>query len=124
MTKTPDEIMADYLLTGAKMLSELCPKCGAPLFEIKGDKRCVVCEENNKHKAPEKVPENIRVIVPEYAKDRETKTPLVSDSITQELNALILDLCCRAKNEKNAGECLKIIECIRTAAEAKTILSR
>ena len=46
--KTEDEIMASYLLTGGKMLSETCEDCGAPLFEIEGKQCCVVCRELGK----------------------------------------------------------------------------
>ncbi len=38
-----DEIMAAYLLKGAKMLAKTCTVCHAPLFEYKGDRFCVVC---------------------------------------------------------------------------------
>ncbi len=41
-----DEIMAEYLLKGGKMLEKSCKTCGCPLFEIKGKTVCVVCEEN------------------------------------------------------------------------------
>ncbi|MCK4269102.1 MAG: hypothetical protein KAW93_01335, partial [Methanogenium sp.] len=43
--KADDEIMAEYLLKGGKMLSKTCPECGAPLFEVKGETKCVVCAE-------------------------------------------------------------------------------
>ncbi|NTW92707.1 MAG: hypothetical protein HGA40_04620, partial [Methanoregulaceae archaeon] len=41
--KREDEIMAEYLLKGGKMLSKSCPSCGCPLFEYKGETFCVVC---------------------------------------------------------------------------------
>jgi len=31
-----DEIMAEYLLKGGKMLEKTCKTCGCPLFEVKG----------------------------------------------------------------------------------------
>ena len=40
-----DEIMAEYLLKGGKMLEKSCKTCGCPLFEVKGKTLCVVCEE-------------------------------------------------------------------------------
>lgn len=122
MTDKPDEIMAQYLLNGAKMLSELCPKCGAPMFDVKGKKMCVVCKDTAKTEAKKSVEaENIRVIVPKYA--QEQTTPL-QNNLTDELDALILEFCRRAKEEKDPSQCRKLMECIRTAAEAKTILSR
>ena len=41
-----DEIMAEYLLKGGKMLEKACKTCGCPLFEVKGKTLCVVCAEN------------------------------------------------------------------------------
>ncbi len=35
--------MADILKSGATMLSEPCPACGSPLFEVKGKVYCVKC---------------------------------------------------------------------------------
>jgi len=37
--------MADALRSGAKMLSEVCPVCNSPLFEIKGEMRCIACDK-------------------------------------------------------------------------------
>ena len=41
----PDEIMAQYLLKGGKMLAESCPLCHNPFFEYNGKHQCVVCQE-------------------------------------------------------------------------------
>lgn len=130
MTKTADEIMAVHLLNGGKMLSEMCPECGAPLFEINGRKTCVVCAETKKEE-PEEKPEikaeavhekdkgKITAIMPSYAQE-----PASKNTSTPELDSLIADLISRAKEEQDPSECLTLIECIRTAAEAKTILAR
>lgn len=37
--------MADALRSGAKMLSEVCPVCNSPLFDVKGELRCVTCDK-------------------------------------------------------------------------------
>ena len=37
--------LADALRSGAKMLPEACPVCGNPLFDVKGDIRCVACDK-------------------------------------------------------------------------------
>src|SRR5665647_2649803 len=47
-----DEIMAEYLLKGGKMLEKSCKTCGCPLFEVKGKTLCVVCAENEVVKKP------------------------------------------------------------------------
>jgi UPF0148 protein len=53
----PDEIMAQYLLKGGKMLAESCPVCHNPLFEYKSIRQCVVCQngENGPEKPQEKM---------------------------------------------------------------------
>lgn len=152
MTKTPDEIMAVHLLNGGKMLSEMCPECGAPLFEKDGRKLCVVCAERQteetdagnkagktavpagKNAAGKQTAENvpairaeavhkedadrITVITPSYAKGEQ------SGFASPDLDDLIAVLTARAKEETDPERCLTLIECIRTAAEAKTILAR
>ena len=35
--------MVRVLLSGGKMLSKRCEKCGAPMFELKGKELCVAC---------------------------------------------------------------------------------
>ena len=37
--------MSDALRSGAKMLSEICPVCNSPLFEIRGELRCIRCDK-------------------------------------------------------------------------------
>jgi len=44
--REPDEILAEYLLKGGKMLASSCSTCGSPFFEYKGKTMCVVCEEH------------------------------------------------------------------------------
>ena len=51
--KSPDDIMAEHLLKGGKMLSKACRACGSPLFEVKGETLCIVCREKGPEK-PEK----------------------------------------------------------------------
>ncbi len=132
--RKPDDIMAEYLLGGAKMLADLCPKCGAPMFDVKGNRMCVVCAEKaatSQTETPkvvpangaESLPEKVRVITPKYAKPQSTPTPVSSD-IPARLDALILQFCARAENEPDPARCLSYMECIRTAAEARTMLNR
>lgn len=138
--------MAVHLLNGGKMLSEMCPECGAPLFEKDGRKLCVVCaerqtEENSTEKngtgkttvsasagsaasgikaqaVHKEDADHITVITPSYAKGEQP------GFASPDLDDLIASLTARAKAETDPNRCLTLIECIRTAAEAKTILAR
>ena len=54
-----DDIMAEALLKGGKMLEKSCRTCGCPLFEVKGKTLCVVCAEDEselKAAGPAKAP--------------------------------------------------------------------
>ncbi|PKL60595.1 MAG: hypothetical protein CVV33_01890, partial [Methanomicrobiales archaeon HGW-Methanomicrobiales-4] len=57
--RKPDEIMAEYLLKGGKMLAKTCPDCGSPLFEYKGETYCVVCREDQNNQQKNEKPGNI-----------------------------------------------------------------
>lgn len=37
--------MSEALKAGGKMLAHTCPVCGNPLFDIKGEMRCVACDK-------------------------------------------------------------------------------
>ncbi|MDD1685837.1 Sjogren's syndrome/scleroderma autoantigen 1 family protein [Methanoregula sp.] len=49
-SRKEDEIMAECLLKGGKMLEKSCKTCGCPLFEVKGKTLCIVCAENENAK--------------------------------------------------------------------------
>lgn len=113
------------------MLSESCKTCGAPLFEVNGKKICVVCAESDAGTAVSAVQpvaqtkntENIRVIVPEYAKSSDACDSSQTE-IVNSLDTLITEFCRRAHEETDTAKCLTLMECIRTAAEAKVMLNR
>ncbi|MEM0452201.1 MAG: Sjogren's syndrome/scleroderma autoantigen 1 family protein [Nitrososphaerota archaeon] len=56
--------MTDALRSGAKMLSEHCPVCGSPIFEIKGELWCLKC---NKRVIKIKSEEEIGMAVSTYS---------------------------------------------------------
>lgn len=77
--RKPDEIMAEYLLKGGKMLAKTCTDCGSPLFEYKGETFCAVCREAA-------VEEQERVRSEEQAKIPEKNSePARSDQITKQI---------------------------------------
>jgi UPF0148 protein len=112
--KNPDEIMADYLLKGGKMLAKECPVCGAPLFEYKGDTMCVVCREKGSEEAGE------------VQEGREAPEILLaaagSPDLLRELERTIAVLCERARSEGRPDDCRTLMECIALGAEALSLL--
>jgi len=124
-----DEIMAEYLLKGGKMLEKCCTICGCPLFEYKGKTFCVVCAEYEQVKEAEKQPAGVPApqknggfaagTVPSPATvihDPET------EAIARELSGTLLALCHRIKNEGDPDRCLALMDSVKIGAEALQIL--
>jgi UPF0148 protein len=116
-----DEIMAEYLLKGAKMLAKTCPECGCPLFEYKDTTRCVVCTSAVQDTAG-------TAAAPVSGEGQERTFPNEGEAVhTMAVPALeqaLVALCERAANETDPGRCLTLMEAIHRGAEALRILTR
>jgi UPF0148 protein len=113
--KTSDEIMAEYLLKGARMLSRCCPTCGSPLFEIKGETSCVVCAETRHEPLP----------ATEAVQQREIAAPSASPeaaALSMELSSTLVVLCKRVREEPDPERCLILMEAIGEGIGALTLL--
>ena len=106
--------MADALRSGAKMLSEQCPVCNNPLFEIKGQIWCLKC--------------NRRVI--KVTSEEEVEEALTSVALTEvikTLTAKIEEVNMKLRRAIDADEVRKLIEnliSLLKALEAATKLRR
>ncbi|WP_048150183.1 Sjogren's syndrome/scleroderma autoantigen 1 family protein [Methanolacinia paynteri] len=126
MPSNPEDIMAEYLLKGGKMLDKTCPSCGSPLFLVKGETMCVVCNKAQEEAQadvkkvapesgqklpdfPESAPEDYAEVV--YADDE----PEVSDDLRGEIEKTMIHFCKKARKESKPKDCLMIMECIRIA---------
>jgi UPF0148 protein len=119
-----DEIMAEYLLKGGKMLEKSCKTCGAPMFEVKGKTFCVVCAER---KAEEKIPT-------EHAHENGSECTCSSHSegehecggvmLADELAETILSLCERIQNEKDPDNVLALMNAVKAGTESLEILCK
>lgn len=117
--KKPDEIMAEYLLRGGKMLAKTCPACGSPLFEYKGETRCVVCaeEENNGGKQQRA----------ESDQNPSTSTgPAPADypALEAGISETVLNLCERVQAERDPKAVRTLMESIALGMEALRTLRR
>ncbi len=119
--KADDEIMAEYLLKGGKMLSKTCPECGAPLFEVKGETKCVVCAEK---RARNIVDANVNRTEAEVSKQDSVKevpvttTVCVSENLVHELEKTVILLCRRVQEEKRSDDCLILMQCIQKGVDS------
>jgi UPF0148 protein len=119
-----DEIMAEYLLKGGKMLEKPCKTCGCPLFEIKGKTFCVVCKENApmlKNNEPGIEKDSPTTVVNEggYQSFAAAGDDLV---LAGQLTGTLLSLCERIQNEKDPNHVLTLMAAVKTGAESLTIL--
>lgn len=134
--KKPDDIMAEYLLKGAKMLSKTCPSCGSPMFTYKDRTFCVLCEsEEGRGKGTGKnqpVPsgtasaaggrnQNATKSKPESSglpASRET-SPLACA-----LEATLITLTERIATEPDPDRCLSLMNTVKKGIEALILFSQ
>jgi UPF0148 protein len=114
--RSSDEIMAEYLLQGARMLSRSCPTCGSPLFEIKGETRCVVCPEKGREAVTEKT------VPPETMERRVVQGEVTS--LAAELSRSLCILCRRVQEEPDPERCRILMEAIGEGIKALQLLSQ
>jgi UPF0148 protein len=130
-----DEIMAEYLLKGGKMLEKSCKTCGCPLFEVKGKTVCVVCAENEAN-----VKDTKKAAVPAAqaaaghdhvcgcGTDHDEDTCTCGDEegglLAEELAMTIHALCERVHNEKDPENVLALMNAVKAGTEALEILCR
>ncbi len=121
-----DEIMAEYLLKGGKMLEKACKTCGCPLFEVKGRTLCVVCAERdstlqqtNSTAAQEK---DSGLQAGLECSCLQGKLSQENLGLANELAGTILALCRRIQSEKDPNHCLTLMTSVKTGTEALHIL--
>ena len=110
--RKPEDIMAEYLLKGGKMLARECKTCGSPLFEYKGKTFCVVCAE--------KGVEEERTVPP--AAPAAIQASLPAGSAEAGIEAAIASLCGRVGTEQDERRCLTLMEAALTGAKALRML--
>ncbi|NMB78274.1 MAG: hypothetical protein GYA23_04190 [Methanomicrobiales archaeon] len=147
-SRKDEEIMAEYLLKGGKMLEKSCKTCGCPLFEVKGKTMCVVCAENaiaNQAAPAASSPTIAQQATAHHghahehhghgygegcgcgAVHDEDECTCGDDSdggLTEELAYTIHSLCERVQNEKDPNHVLTLMTAIREGTEALETLCK
>lgn len=119
--KQSDEIMAQYLLKGGKMLAKTCPACGCPLFEIEGETLCVVCEEERRQKKDddgEKKQPRGKEEEDEEPRKEKGSHPGVKEAVEDTLIAL----CNRIRDEPDPERVKLLASALKKTAEAREML--
>jgi len=119
-----DEIMAEYLLKGGKMLEKSCKACGCPLFEVKGKTLCVVCAETATGEKP--APSPAAQIQHEHHTEgscgEHHEASCEGGLLTDKLAMTIVSLCERIQNEKDPDNVLALMNAVKAGTEAFQIL--
>ncbi len=142
-SRKEDEIMAEYLLKGGKMLEKTCASCGCPLFEVKGKTLCVVCAENEAgtkganggrpaSARPGKTPGDHQHPAGAHAcgcgVDHDEESCACEDEegglLAEEVAMTIHALCERIHNEKDPNHVLTLMQAVKAGTEALEILCR
>jgi UPF0148 protein len=119
--KKPDDVMAEYLLKGAKMLAKTCPACGSPMFTYKDRTFCVMCEMEDE-KSSEKTRKSIRKqIEPPMG---ETRTLSSTSRLAYALETTLITLSERIASEPDPDRCLSLMNTVKKGIEALKILSQ
>jgi len=119
--KKPDDVMAEYLLKGAKMLAKTCPACGSPLFTYKDRTFCVLCELENE-KATEKTKRTAKK--PVGLSNIETRESASAAELACALETTLITLSERIACEPDPDRCLSLMNTVKKGIEALKLLSQ
>jgi UPF0148 protein len=140
-SRKEEEIMAEYLLKGGKMLEKSCKTCGCPLFEVKGKTVCVVCAENTiaaKAKPAAAAGAHAEAHAGHVhgegcgcGQDHDEDSCTCGDDdecgdggLTEELAFTIHSLCLRIQNEKDPNHVLTLMAAVKEGTEALETLCK
>jgi UPF0148 protein len=129
-----DEIMADYLLKGGRMLEKCCTACGCPLFDYKGKTFCVVCAEKSgpagnagQPAVPSSPPAGG---TPAEAAAGAPAAPELlppfpeAEMLARKIAQTIHELCQRIKAENDPERCLMLMDAVKSGTEALEMLRK
>lgn len=118
--RKPEDIMAEYLLKGGKMLAKECKVCGSPLFEYKGKTLCVVCAESGEQE--ESAPPAPVPAAPPTPSTPALQPPARAGTAEAGIEAAVTSLCGRVETETDERRCLTLMQAVLAGAEALKLL--
>ena len=110
------------------MLAKTCKECGCPMFEYKGRKFCVVCEEEAESKDKKKAGVESTAVEPgeSIPVDQEssgcTCTGIPSTTLGEALSTTLVTLCERIGREPDPERCLVLMNTLKKGIEAMQLL--
>ena len=115
-SRTPDRIMAEYLLKGGKMLAKSCPVCYSPLFEYKGETFCVVCRESEANLKTD------TIFSPVIVDSQKKSESLVPGELEDEFKKTLSSFLVQAREERDGNRVVQLMNAVRSGVEAYSLL--
>ena len=135
--KKPDDIMAEYLLKGAKMLSKTCPTCGSPMFTYKDRTFCVLCENEPEGGKATGKKQPVQAGTASTTRGRKIELPAVAGQdaarpagsretspLACVLEGTLITLAERIATEPDPDRCLSLMNTLKKGIEALTLLTQ
>jgi len=125
--RKPDEIMAEYLLKGGKMLAKTCQDCGSPLFEYKGETFCGVCREAEQSaKAEQKADQNskTKTVIAGSEKRIALNRSQTAINLDEQFDHTIRSLLTRIEDETDTPKLTKLSRSLLEVAEAYAVMNQ
>lgn len=116
--------MAGYLLKGGKMLAKCCHVCGCPLFEYKGETRCVVCAEMKSEPGKEPAGSDTTGGTGNEVPRRSARQSDRGGDVHAALENAIIRICAAAADESDPERCAALMEAVKTGVTALRLLDQ
>ena len=107
--------MAEFLLKGHKMLSNSCPDCGNPVFDVRGETLCVVCREKGTNERSESL--NSAGPGQKEEKDERRSSETIPE-LSEALTTTLINLCRKIDTCEDSERCSRLMETVKTGIEA------
>jgi UPF0148 protein len=120
--KSEDEIMAEYLLKGGKMLSKTCPSCGCPLFDYKGETLCVVCSEEQAGLKEKKTQGREKAGLAKRSEQPAKAGTGKASDLVNTMEETLASLAIRVRDEPDPEQILILMNAIKRGIEARNLL--
>jgi UPF0148 protein len=115
--KKPEDIMAEYLLRGGKMLAKTCSTCGSPLFEVRGVETCVICDAPKAVESSEGDAGGGSKPILAASQVVGSRT-LERHDLSESIGATIMVILRRIEEEPDPEHCLTLMKAVWSGAEA------
>lgn len=111
------ELMSELLTRGATMLGEHCDECGNPLFRLRGNKICAVCDQDEAVRRKEEVEKNIDAIDDSFEGGDGGDDASIREDVRRDLTDLARQLSREAREENDLSRINETLEALERTVD-------